>query len=572
MTRPTICRRVLVAAASLVAAAAAGRPALALGPDEVALVVNSNEPAGTGLAEFYAQQRHVPGNRILALDLPKGDEISAHEYAINVVPQVRKFLASGGLESKVKCLVPVYGVPLRIGARVNSPADSAELRAARAELVKLSDRIRPAVDAVEALARRLDPAFLPATGVALTELDRRWVAAAQAVSAQLPTIPDPKHRAEVLRQFYVAATPLMGAAYKIKAEQIDLALHADRQAAEMPGVQAEAAAYQKAGAEAAGYESVPEDPTTRGHLRGLVQADFGLLQYARLLHDQTDYLDDTHGGEAFDSELSLVRWKVHPFNHPTGGGVDRLFTNPLYYPVAANPHAATLMVTRLDAPTPDLVKAMIATSVRVEAKGLRGKIVIDSLGAPPGQDPPGHAGYGQYDNTLTDLDQILTARPGLDVLFDAKPELLPAHSASDVALYCGWYNVNAYVPCCSFAGGAVAMHVASYTMTTLHDPAHANWAAGLLNDGAVATIGPVQEPYLFAFPKADEFFPLLMTGKMTLAECYWRTEAVAAWQMTCVGDPLYNPYKTDPALTVADLPLRLRALFRGPGESPTTQP
>ena len=46
---------------------------------------------------------------------------------------------------------------------------------------------------------------------------------------------------------------------------------------------------------------------------------------------------------------------------------------------------------------------------------------------------------------------------------------------------------------------------------------------GLLIDGVVGTLGPVAEPYLQSFPTADEFFPLLLTGKLTLAEVYWRT-------------------------------------------------
>ena len=232
-----------------------------------------------------------------------------------------------------------------------------------------------------------------------------------------------------------------------------------------------------------------------------------------------------------------------------------------------------MMVTRLDGPSPAVVKAMIATSVRVEEQGLRGKVVIDSLGEEAGNET--HKGYSTYDQTLRDLNAIVSAKPGLDVVFDGRPDLLPAHSQSDVAVYVGWYAVNGYVPCCAFAGGAVAMHVASYTMTTLRPASNPNWAPGLLGDGAVATIGPVDEPFLFAFPRADDFFPLLMTGKLTLAECYWRTQPVASWRMACVGDPLYTPYRAHPALTEADLPLRLRSLLHPQADRssrPTSSP
>ena len=564
------------------------RPAAAdLKPDELALVVNSNEPAGAELAAFYAAQRHVPDNRILVLDLPKGDDITPKQYAEQVVPQVRDFLHSGGLETKVKCLVTFYGVPLRIDARQATPAEQAESRQLTAQLAELPPKMRPAIEDLEKLARRLDPTFTPTTGQDLSELLKRWQVAVAAVSAQLPTVPDPARQAAVAREFFAAAGPMLGTAGTLKVRELDLGLHPDRKAIDGPPLQADAAAYNRARNDAGTCEATPEDPAARDRLRKIARDQFGLAQYARLLVDQLQYLDPRHGSAAFDSELSLVQWRVHPYNYVGGdpflstpaGTPNRpqWFANPLYYHDAMGPRPSatpTMMVTRLDAPTPALVKALIATGVRVEEKGLRGKIVVDSLGAVPGREADNRRGYGPYDQTLRNLRDILAkgsqADKPLDVLFDANDAVLPPGSASNVSVYVGWYAVNGYVPSCTFAGGAVAMHVASYTTTTLHPTGDPNWAAGLLNAGVAATIGPVAEPYLTAFPRADDFFPLLLTGKLTLAECYWRTEAIASWQMVCIGDPLYTPFKAAPALTVADLPLRLRGLF--PNATPTTKP
>ena len=559
----------MVAVGSLAAVlpASAGTTRAELRPDELALIVNSNEPAGMELAQFYARQRVVPDNRILVLDLPKGDDITPKQYAEQVVPQVREFLHSGGLEQKVKCLVPFYGVPLRIAARQNTPAEVTEMNRLRAELARVPDDYRTPVEAVEGLGRRLDPTFTPDTGLTLAALDKRWSTAVQVVSAQLPTIPNPKQRDDLKRQFFVAAEPLLGKFADITVEQMDLAAHPERAAADRPAVEAAARDYQQAKADALAAEDTPEDFPARAKLRVIAKGNFGLTQYARLIRDQIDYLDERHGSAAFDSELALVQWRVHGHTYVNGGGSAahvQSFINPLFYRDALGPRPSptpTMMVTRLDGPTPDLVKAMIATSIRVEEQGLKGKIVIDARGVIPGQEPANQKGLGPYDQSLRDFHEIVANRPGLDVVFDNAEALLPAHSQTDVAVYCGWYHVDSYVPCCSFAGGAVAMHVASYTMTTLRSSANPNWAVGLLTDGAVATIGPVAEPYLFAFPRADDFFPLLLTGKLTLAECYWRTEPVASWQMACVGDPLYTPYRAHPALTEADLPLRLHGVF-----------
>ncbi|HEX5241930.1 MAG TPA: hypothetical protein VFW23_01610, partial [Tepidisphaeraceae bacterium] len=46
------------------------RAAMALEPDELALIVNRDVPEGRKLAEFYAQQRHVPDGRIIEISVP----------------------------------------------------------------------------------------------------------------------------------------------------------------------------------------------------------------------------------------------------------------------------------------------------------------------------------------------------------------------------------------------------------------------------------------------------------------------------------------------------------------------
>ena len=77
----------------------------------------------------------------------------------------------------------------------------------------------------------------------------------------------------------------------------------------------------------------------------------------------------------------------------------------------------------------------------------------------------------------------------------------------------------------------------------------------------VATLGAVAEPKLPAFPKPDDFFPLLLTGKLTLAEVYWKTNPMVSWMISFIGDPLYTPYKLHPPMALEDLPPGLRNAF-----------
>ena len=130
----------------------------------------------------------------------------------------------------------------------------------------------------------------------------------------------------------------------------------------------------------------------------------------------------------------------------------------------------------------------------------------------------------------------------------------------------GWYSLANYVPCCKFAPGAVAWHLASSEAESLRDPKSKLWCKNLLESGAVATLGPVAEPYTVGFPKPAEFFGCLVTGKYTLVECYWRTELFASWMTVLVGDPLYNPYAKAPKLKAAQVKLSPKGSQIFPGE------
>ena len=146
------------------------------------------------------------------------------------------------------------------------------------------------------------------------------------------------------------------------------------------------------------------------------------------------------------------------------------------------------------------------------------------------------------------------------VLDDAEP-VFAKGAVKDVAIYCGWYSLRNYVPGMQFNPGAVGYHIASSELVALHHPQEKGWVHGLMTDGVVGTLGPVAEPYLHSFPAADEFFPLLLTGKLTLAEVYWLSNPLASWMNTCIGDPLYRPYAKNAPLAVEDLPRGLHVVF-----------
>ena len=292
----------------------------------------------------------------------------------------------------------------------------------------------------------------------------------------------------------------------------------------------------------------PQTTESRQKLRELFKANLGTLNTARILVGQIRSLDTAESESAFDSELALIWWPPYPKAHWA--------LNPLNWKVAGRVQlpGRTLMVMRLDGPSVDSVYDLIRTSIAVENEGLHGNVVLDARGKPASEP------YGAYDQTIRNLADLLTAKTTLKVTLDNKESLIPIRSEQDIAIYCGWYSLRHYVPPGQFNRGAVGFHIASLEMVSLHNVGETGWARNLMKAGVVGTLGPVAEPYLQSFPPADEFFPLLMTGKLSLAEVYWKTTPWASWMQCCVGDPLYTPYKTNPPLKVADLAEGLRAI------------
>jgi uncharacterized protein (TIGR03790 family) len=282
----------------------------------------------------------------------------------------------------------------------------------------------------------------------------------------------------------------------------------------------------------------------------------------RLLQLQQDYLAAEKSNAAFDSELALLwwpyykraYWHINALNHQVDARAGRV--------------APTLMVMRLDAPQTGMVRDMILASLRVERDGLKGKVVLDSRGIDAAGEAGKFGGYGWYDQSIRDFAQIVRTKTRLPILHDDSADLLPPKSADNVALYCGWYSVRNYVPSVQLAPGAVGFHVASFELVSLKNPGERGWVPNLIRDGIVATLGPIDEPYLASFPQADEFFPLLLTGKLTLAEVYWKTTPYTSWMVSMIGDPLYRPFRKEPAILPADLPAPLRRAL----DAPATQP
>ena len=244
-----------------------------------------------------------------------------------------------------------------------------------------------------------------------------------------------------------------------------------------------------------------------------------------------DWIKGKETDAAVDSELSMVlfgpyelyRWQPNQWNRHIR---------------SLNGLILTVMVSRLDGPSPQIARGLIDKAIYAESFGLHGFAYIDSRGIP---DDKQLASYGSYDQKIRNLAVLLRFRTNLPVREERTDKLFEPNSCPQTAIYCGWYSLKKYIDSFDFVDGAIGAHIASFEAIDLRDPNSTEWVPAMLIHGVTATFGPVAEPYLNAFPSPEEFFLELIEGKC-LVEAFYRSQPLCSWQMMLIGDPLYRPF------------------------------
>jgi uncharacterized protein (TIGR03790 family) len=261
-----------------------------------------------------------------------------------------------------------------------------------------------------------------------------------------------------------------------------------------------------------------------------------------LIEQQRRTLDRRNQSAAVDSELTLLKNDSY--------SLENWLPNPFFIAfqkkLLSIERKDVLLVSRLDAPAEKIVRRMIDDSIAAEAQGLEGKAYFDARWAK--SDKPNLKGYAFYDNSLHRAAEQVRLR-GISVVVNDKQALFQAGEAPRAALYCGWYSYGRYIDAFDWQPGAVGYHIASGECGTLRPGSSRGWCKMMLEDGVAATIGPVGEPYVQAFPVPEAFFGLLTDGGFTLAEAYFLSTPYLSWRMVLLGDPLYRPYKKRTAQT-----------------------
>lgn len=510
-------------------------PAPALGPEDLMVVFNHNVPESREVAAYYAKKRGVPRGNLLGVKVSAGESMSRGEYDRELAPEVRRHVAAMRLAGRKPAVLLVYGIPLRVGAAELTRAEQDLQRLAGEQAEKSTSQTWARLQELEGLLIRV-PGKPRAAGnrpssKEVFSLAARVLPRAQEVlgrSADSQVSPATRTRMAAL------AAELTGRA---------------------PGGQPEAGKTPQGEAEGEGA-ALPDGLSGPGANR--LQPGAGLAAQARQWGAQVrnahgllgelrfwEHLQRLYGrpqtGAAVDSELSLMLVENYPKVHWLPNPLNLHFEKE---PAMQRFRQAVVMVGRLDGPTPRIARRLVDDALKTEARGLTGVCYLDARGL-KGEPAPGS--YAWFDHHLERLAGLMKEHSTLKVVLDRRPGLFLAGSCPRAALYCGWYSLAKYVASCSWEPGAVAYHVASAEATTLRSPGSQVWCKRMLEEGVAATLGPVAEPYLSAFPLPDEFFPLLLKGELSLLEVYYRTVPHLSWQMVLIGDPLYRPFKKKPA-------------------------
>ncbi|MFA5902749.1 MAG: TIGR03790 family protein [Desulfobacula sp.] len=247
-----------------------------------------------------------------------------------------------------------------------------------------------------------------------------------------------------------------------------------------------------------------------------------------------DYLKGIDKVAAFDSELTLVK--------KNGYDLNMWLPNPYYLGFRDQKLAITqsdvIMTSRLDGATEEVVKRIIDDTIEAEKTGLSGKAYFDARWKDPGDKQV--SGYAFYDKSIHLASRSLSGKKRITTVLNDSQDLFQQGESPDTALYCGWYSLATYIDAFTWQKGSVGYHIASSECTTLKNPDSQVWCKKMLDNGIAATIGPVGEPYVQAFPVPEVFFNFLTEGYLTLAESYLISLPYISWKMVLVGDPLYR--------------------------------
>jgi uncharacterized protein (TIGR03790 family) len=518
---------------------------------DLVVVYNKNIPESKGVARYYASKRGVPISNLVGVDVTESESIPRAYYEANMIPPIRSAVRKLKLSGLNPAILLVYGIPLRI-----EDTAKPELHEKYEDLTdnKVKEYKRLLLQQGRQLEKLINKGQITdtiyekqnseslQTKEVISSVGKTILKASEYIKEYVSVAERETYSKVVSLLFRMAGMAPIVKDVKNQISSMDekersLFLRNNNLLKFNAILNSQLAEIQFRG-------FTPEKALEVSTIIRMVNGVIGELLFWEAQH-RNSKIEMTSA--AVDSELTLVlvdnfqlsKWLLNPFkiDYAKLAGIEFI-------------RRKTIMVGRLDASTPEMAKRMVDDAIETEKSGLTGTMYIDARGL---NDVNAKDSYGRYDEHLRRLYRIVESKSSFPVVLDNNKKLFSEKSCTDAALYVGWYSLAEYVDSFEWKKGAVGFHIASSEASTLKQKGSQVWCKRMIEEGVVATIGPVTEPYLSSFPLPDVFFPLLMTGKLTLLETYFRSTPYISWRQILIGDPLYTPFKKNPAIDLDSL-------------------
>jgi len=498
----------------------------ALESNEILVIANGSNAASVRIAEYYCVKRNVPKENILklALNEPLNDSISRNHYEKLIAKPVHTRLSSPKFAGRMRCLLTVYGVPLKVGPRGMLKDEQKNLTGLNELVRRKTDQLKEIIRQLEVLsgvkcAMLKDTDKQPSAKNILKELDFY----VEDTYVGIRAIDDESQKQPRLRKWLTLYAGVYGKVKMLQAAKAKANLSLQLSAAGQTEIEKCIKLFAQAGQEKWGFGKRIENGFYKS-----VEKVTGLSGLLLRLVADIDNIKGTETGASVDSELSMVMFDDYELHRQQP---NELKNRVLWI------GTKTLMVSRLDGPGEHIAIGLVDKAISAQRNGLKGVAYIDS-GYPKKKRPL----YEEYDESLRQTASLLHEWTQMKVVQEQTTKLFAPGQCPNTALYCGWYSLKKYVDAFDFVDGAIGCHIASWEAVNLRDARSSQWCPAMLMDGVTATMGAVAEPYLVAFPKPHRFFAELVKGRC-LAEAFYRTKPFNSWQMVLIGDPLYRPFK-----------------------------
>jgi len=498
----------------------------ALEPQQILVIANSDVNESLQLAQYYCSKRTVPVENILKIPLGKilSEQMSRQDYNNILAAAIRKELTQNRQSGQIKCLLTLYGVPIKVG-----PAGP--LENAQQLIPKLSQMLDTKEEEIKDLLHQLNQ-------LGRQELQNSDTAQPESFEDTL------KHLANDIKQAakrieYVQQQDIRKKQYDRLAVFLKSfygPVYAQQRAEQLPQIsfkltrsEEDQLYWNGMVLQTAQQQDWNISKKLEMNFYQAVESVNGLIGVISDLKADIGRCKGAETAASVDSELSMILYGDYDLYRWQKNDMQNM---PLWLPTK------TIMVSRLDGPSDQIAAGLIDKALEAEKKGLSGRAYIDTRGLGTAQQPAPNS-LEFFDQSLHLLADMLKKRTSMLVVVENTDSLFQPGSCPQTAIYCGWYSVKKYIDAFDFVSGAVGFHIASFEAMDLRNAASSNWCPAMLSHGITATLGPVDEPYLHSFPRPNEFFAELLDGRC-LVEAFYRTNPFNSWQFVLIGDPLYK--------------------------------